>query len=633
MNRFILICFLVRLFTILGLLLFQPEGRAAELFSNSYVPSEISVTVGKRTVAIPPHDGMVKGMGFPDMPIAVIGRRPFSFLMVCGNDTFLWSGRSLTDSMPVAKVLSPGPRGSVDNNYAGISSVYHDKKKKRLIAFYHAEDSEGIGKHEINGIPGFYGRVCVADSPDDKVQFTKLGPIITADQPKKPRGWETEGGPVAAWLAQGVGDPSVCIDATGDNLLCMYMELSNRLKPGRGVQLHVARAPIESAGMPGSWSKFHKGSYSEPGISGHETAVISAFPLGEAISPHLQYVPQCKRYVATFAVGLFGDINGIPPKVTESGVYISTSKDGTIWTKPTKVEGIFSIFINGQECMMHPFLTVSSASDSRISGQLMYRYTPRWPEQGYLTAMPIQISINKEVTVTSVVPREPPTPLEKPSAFVFRGNSSIETPLKRFTPVTIEAWVKPEQNEKDVFVIGSSSATHQGIGLGLNNGVLRAQYLIGDIGSPARVPTTEWSHVAAVYDTDATYLYLNGKQVGKGPANKTANDNPLFVIGDIGKDYSGHHFQGQIRSVRISNGVRYTGDFVPTPTFTKDLPEQKVRAVLIYDGSLTRPSEATDLSGNENHGRLDGVTNEVIVSSREPSEAAKPSDANDDLGK
>lgn len=196
----------------------------------------------------------------------------------------------------------------------------------------------------------------------------------------------------------------------------------------------------------------------------------------------------------------------------------------------------------------------------------------------------------------------------EPSAFVFRGRSSIETRLKRFFPVTLEAWIKAEPNEKDVFVLGSSSAKYQGIGLGINNGHLRAQYISGDIGSPAQVAADEWAHVAAVYDLHVTRLYLNGKHVAEGPPNKKKDDDaPLFVVGDVGKDYSGHHFQGRIRSVRISRGARYTTEFTPEVRFEKDLPGSPTPAVLIYDAAMTKPRQVVDLSGENNHGLLIGV--------------------------
>jgi len=217
-------------------------------------------------------------------------------------------------------------------------------------------------------------------------------------------------------------------------------------------------------------------------------------------------------------------------------------------------------------------------------------------------------SLALPLTHRSEQPASEPVTSAHPSAFVFHGKASIETRLKRFFPVTLEAWIKPEPNHKDVFVIGSSSATYQGIGVGLNNGCLRAQYIAGDFGCPAQPPPGEWSHVAAVYGRETTHLYLNGKRVAKGPGSVSKEgEAPVFVIGDIGKDFSGHHFQGHIRSVRISDGARYSQDFTPDTAFERDLSGAPAQAVLIYDASVIRLGEAVDLSGRNNHGLLIGV--------------------------
>jgi hypothetical protein len=298
--------------------------------------------------------------------------------MVCGDSTYIWAGTSFATAAPVAKVLWPGGAGSVDNNYAGIGGIYHDRQGKRMLGFYHAEDKEGIGKVEINDVQGFYGTICVAEVPDNGNAFRKLGPGITADRPKLLRGWETEGGPRGAWLAQGVGEPSVCIDAKGKNLLCYYTEWSNRLK--RGVQICVAQSPIEESGLPGSWKKYFRVGFTEPGLGGHETPVISAGRRADTYTPHVQYIEAWRRYVMVFGVGVGSEIHGRPLKALESGIYITTSLDGVNWAKPVQVERVFAFVINTQECKVHPTLIVSRASASSLTGQLLYGYTPRWPD-------------------------------------------------------------------------------------------------------------------------------------------------------------------------------------------------------------------------------------------------------------
>lgn len=108
--------------------LFVEKTIANDVFTSWPTQAEISVYLGAQRVVIPSGCGGLKGQGFPDMPIVVLKQQPLTFFMVCGNDTYLWSGKNLPGAMPVKKVLSPEPTSTFDNNYAGIASVYQDKK-------------------------------------------------------------------------------------------------------------------------------------------------------------------------------------------------------------------------------------------------------------------------------------------------------------------------------------------------------------------------------------------------------------------------------------------------------------------------------------------------------------------------
>ncbi|WP_417379452.1 GYF domain-containing protein [Gimesia sp.] len=377
---------------------------AQDVFQKWPRPSEVSVSTGRNQVIIPPGRGGVSY--FPDEAICVLKDSPLTFTMVCGDSTYVWSGTSFTTAIPVGKVLSPGPAGSPDNHYAGIGGIFHNQKRNRVVGFYHAEDKEGIGKVKVNGVQGFYGAVCVGEVSENSRGFSKRGPCITADKPKVLRGWETEGGPPEAWNAQGVGEPTVCIDGAEEHLLCYYTEWSNRLK--RGVQICVARSPIEKAGLPGSWIKFYKNSFSEPGLGGHDTPVISAGMQADTYTPHVQFVKQWNRYVMVFGMGVQSDIQSRPMKATQSGLYLTTSKDGVDWTKPVQIERVFAFVINTQECKIHPTLVVSRVSGKTLTGLLLYGYTPKWPgTPHHLGGCPIKISLDRDSTTTSTQPTTP----------------------------------------------------------------------------------------------------------------------------------------------------------------------------------------------------------------------------------
>lgn len=68
---------------------------------------------------------------FPDEPIGVLRRSPFTFLVVAGNLTFLMQGAAANSAIPLGQVLGPGAKNEFDTGYAGIT--YCDRKTKRFV--------------------------------------------------------------------------------------------------------------------------------------------------------------------------------------------------------------------------------------------------------------------------------------------------------------------------------------------------------------------------------------------------------------------------------------------------------------------------------------------------------------------
>lgn len=186
----------------------------------------------------------------------------------------------------------------------------------------------------------------------------------------------------------------------------------------------------------------------------------------------------------------------------------------------------------------------------------------------------------------------------------FDGQSRIVTPLERFAPVTLEAWVKPKSYpvRDSMFFVGSDVPTKHGLGLGMSEAVLCAEYVVGMTFTEAAVPLGRWSHVAAVFGETDTRLYLDGRKVGVGPATKPVA-GAVFVIGNVGEGNPINYYTGGVRSVRISKGERYKADFLPDETFTKDGDDTPAKAVLIYDGVAVEGDRVFDRSGAGNHGR------------------------------
>jgi hypothetical protein len=196
-------------------------------------------------------------------------------------------------------------------------------------------------------------------------------------------------------------------------------------------------------------------------------------------------------------------------------------------------------------------------------------------------------------------------PAHEEGVLVFDGTSRILTPLERFAPVTLEAWVKPKfyPRQDCQFVIGSDIPTKHGIGLAMCEAVLSAEYIAGPmIHTEGVIPLDRWSHVAVVFGEIETRLYLNGHRVGAGPATK-AESGTTFVVGNVGRGNPINYWVGKVRAVCISKGERYAGDFVPEEKFKKDAGDAPIRAVLIYDGAAVEGNRVIDLSGTGNDGR------------------------------
>jgi len=187
---------------------------------------------------------------------------------------------------------------------------------------------------------------------------------------------------------------------------------------------------------------------------------------------------------------------------------------------------------------------------------------------------------------------------------VFDGQSRIVTPLERFAPCTLEAWVQPKAYpERDSqFFIGSDIPTKHGLSLGISGAVLCAEHIPGVTFSEAAIPLSRCSHVAAVFGEDETRLYLDGRKVGVGPTTRR-DGGSAFVVGNVGRGNPINYFVGKMRSVRISKGERFEGDFVPDEVFAKDADDAPVRAVLIYSGTAVEGDRVIDLSGAGNDGR------------------------------
>lgn len=346
-------------------------------------PSGLAVQVGPQTIVFP--DGYAGLQCFPDEPISILSTQPYRLLVVSGNSTVLMEGPGLESARPVRHVLEPGGKDSFDNGYVGIGAVFWSDRARRLLAFYHAEDHVGVPNKEYNtDLKGMYASIGLAVSNDGRT-FSKVGQILTGNQPKQTTGDS----------AQGIGDVSVCPDHTGTYLYAYYTDWTRVGK--RPVQIGLARSKIFDEGKPGSWYKYSRGGFAEPGLGGKDTPVLkgpTAFPC-DAWAPHVTYLKTFKKYVMFFNVTAYSDQQD--QKASKTGVYFACSDDGIEWSESQRVFAMHCIPYNDREIVMHPGFYVQWESDVKVTGRLIYGYSRRFGtapprESHHMAWRPVSIS-------------------------------------------------------------------------------------------------------------------------------------------------------------------------------------------------------------------------------------------------
>lgn len=303
---------------------------------------------------------------FPDGRLAIIERAPgLRVLMAAGVRTVLLRGADMHHLRVEGEALAPGATGAFDNGYAGINAV-HKAGAGELLAFYHAEDQEGMPAL-ANGVRGFYCSVGLAISTNNGTAFRKVGPVLTSNRPKDMGGHPD----------QGVGEPCVTPDPSG-RFLYMYYTSHSRIN-GRGVQICMARCPIGEAREPAAWRKFFEGAFGEPGIGGRDTPVLSCgVGGGDAIFPHVNYCAGLRKYVMAYCVNAYQEFGSAPKR---SGIYLALSDDGIAWPEDGRRQLLagYTVPSLGKELLWHPTLILDQdPTEQAAKGWLYYSYSENW---------------------------------------------------------------------------------------------------------------------------------------------------------------------------------------------------------------------------------------------------------------
>lgn len=177
-------------------------------------------------------------------------------------------------------------------------------------------------------------------------------------------------------------------------------------------------------------------------------------------------------------------------------------------------------------------------------------------------------------------------------------------------PFTVECWFNARSFEGRRGLLTKTQSSEYGFFV--SNGVLGFSNHLGGEYRNNRVRDAiqigSWHHVAAVYDGNATRVYLDGELVsteGVDPDwKRTTNGLPLYVGADpdgSGKPMS--FFEGAIDEVRLSSTARYLGEwFTPERRLTADRD-----TVALYTFDRSMGPYVLDTSGHGHHARRVGA--------------------------
>ena len=146
------------------------------------------------------------------------------------------------------------------------NGMWQDSTGKRF-AIVHIESNYAVPRTPFL----WKRRIGLATSVDRGAHWHFEGDIITP-HPKR------TGAPSSASDFQdfGCGDTYLYVDRRGEYFYLYYMTAWVQAKTGWRTKqtMSVARAPISGKMAPGQWKKWHGGTWNEPGLGGHETAVF-----------------------------------------------------------------------------------------------------------------------------------------------------------------------------------------------------------------------------------------------------------------------------------------------------------------------------------------------------------------------
>lgn len=257
-----------------------------------------------------------------------------------------------TETVDGTSVAFFGPSGDgFDAHYAGPGSVMHASNGQDLLMFYHGEDQSFEGP---SGFGWFYSTIGLARSSDQGKTWVRMGAVITGMDPKPA---------TPTRKANGAGLPCALVNEGDGFIYLYYIDWPTHQGPVADPDaIHVARSPISSDGVPGSWRKYFQGEFDEPGLSGNSDGVIRGPHSGALWSgfPSVSFNVFLDSYLAVFQA--------------VDGFYYSTSRDRVNWGVGKKLLHFEEPTQAGDPWYAYPSLLSPSQPNDMSTDEVGYLY-------------------------------------------------------------------------------------------------------------------------------------------------------------------------------------------------------------------------------------------------------------------
>ena len=219
----------------------------------------------------------------------------------------------------------PYPDGPWSRGHIWAMGLWIDPDNNEFYCFVHNEtgwDAYGTGYSAFGpatGEPDFR-HIGLMTSTNEGRTWDFKGWIITSQYPSwttRYRPEDVKGGQSSEIIYLGAGDFSMFVNHKDGYMYIFYTQVRYNMatRKGAGSSIYIARSPIASKGLPGTWKKYFGGSFSQPGNMGKESPVLEGVFQG-----FVAYNDYLKSYM--MSAGGTG------------GCHISFSPDLLRWTKP-----------------------------------------------------------------------------------------------------------------------------------------------------------------------------------------------------------------------------------------------------------------------------------------------------------